>query len=94
MEGVQEGNNENSDTGEVAGPHPEAAKSTGHNLTVEDSLPVPAAPEDAGARPARQMAAFSPSQETFSAASRKLSRFCRSSSGVLSLQEALKEKQV
>uniref|UniRef100_A0A8B9E3F0 Dynein axonemal heavy chain 8 n=1 Tax=Anser cygnoides TaxID=8845 RepID=A0A8B9E3F0_ANSCY len=93
MEGVQEGNNENSDTGEVAGPHPEAAKSTGHNLTVEDSLPVPAAPEDAGARPARQMAAFSPSQETFSAASRKLSRFCRSSSGVLSLQEALKEKQ-
>uniref|UniRef100_A0A8C3GNK9 Dynein axonemal heavy chain 8 n=1 Tax=Cairina moschata TaxID=8855 RepID=A0A8C3GNK9_CAIMO len=92
MEGVQEGNNENSNTGEDAEPHPEAAKSTGQNLTVEDTLPVPAAPENAGAKPARQMA-FSSSQETFSAASHRLSRFCRSSSGVLSLQEALKEKQ-
>lgn len=93
MEGVQEVNNENSNTGEDAGPHPEAAKSTGQNLTVEDTLPVPAAPENAGAKPAQQMN-ISSSQETFSAASHRLSRFCRSSSGVLSLQEALKEKQV
>nr|XP_038033594.1 dynein heavy chain 8, axonemal [Anas platyrhynchos] len=92
MEGVQEANNENSNTGEDAGPHPEAAKSTGQNLTVEDTLPVPAAPENAGAKPAQQMN-ISSSQETFSAASHRLSRFCRSSSGVLSLQEALKEKQ-
>lgn len=97
MEGAQKNNKESSNTGEDAGPSLAAAKSTGPYLTVESSVPAPVISEDAVARSirhSRQIASFCSSQESFSLASRKLSRFCRSASGVLSLQEVLKEKQV
>uniref|UniRef100_A0A663EUR1 Dynein axonemal heavy chain 8 n=1 Tax=Aquila chrysaetos chrysaetos TaxID=223781 RepID=A0A663EUR1_AQUCH len=96
MEGVQKNNKESSNTGEDAGPSLAAINNAGSNLTAECSVPAPTALEDAVARSihhTREIASFSSSQESFSIASRRLSRFCRSTSGVLSLQEVLKEKQ-
>lgn len=97
MEGVQKNNKESSNAGEDAGPSLAATNNAGSNITAECSVPAPIALEDAVARSirhTREIASFSSSQESFSIASRRLSRFCRSTSGVLSLQEVLKEKQV
>ncbi|XP_074024884.1 dynein axonemal heavy chain 8 [Numenius arquata] len=97
MEGVQENNNESSNSGEEAGPSVAATNSAGPNLTVESSVPAIVLPEDALPRSihhTRRMTSYSSSLDSFSIASRKLSRFCRSASGVLSLQEVLRERQV
>lgn len=97
MEGVRKSNKESSNTGEDAGPGLAARHGAGSNVTAESSMPAHVTPEDAVARPthySRQMPSFSSSQESTSVASRRLSRFCRNTSGVLSLQEIFKEKQV
>ncbi|XP_074720939.1 dynein axonemal heavy chain 8 [Strix uralensis] len=96
MERVQKNNKERLNTGEDAGPSLAIANSAGHNLTAESSVPALVTPEDAVARSIRhtlQIASFSSSQESFSLASQRLSRFCQSTSGVLSFQEVWKEKQ-
>ncbi|GAB0187254.1 dynein heavy chain 8, axonemal [Grus japonensis] len=96
MEVIQKNNTESSNAGEDAGLSLAATNSAGPNLTAESSVPAAVTPEDVvvrSIRQTRQIASFSSSRESLSAASRKLSRFCRSTSGVLSLQEALKEKQ-
>lgn len=97
MENVQEDNNENSNTGEDSGSGQVAADNTGQNLTTEDSVSGPVAPgnaEDKSVHHAQQVVNSSPSQESFIPVTRRLSRLYRSSAGVLSMQEILKEKQV
>lgn len=82
MEGTRKRYRESLNTGEGARPV----------LSAESFMP-----EDTTARSLRlsqNLASFSSSLDSFSAASRKLSRFCRGTSGPLSLQEILKEKQV
>uniref|UniRef100_A0A8C2TFR5 Dynein axonemal heavy chain 8 n=1 Tax=Coturnix japonica TaxID=93934 RepID=A0A8C2TFR5_COTJA len=105
MENVQEDNNENSNVAEDSEPSHVAEESEPSNvaedntepsLTTEDSMSASDAPEDAEAKPvqpAQQIVNASPSQEALLAANRKMSRLYRSSAGVLSMQEILKEKQ-
>ncbi|XP_040553568.1 dynein axonemal heavy chain 8 isoform X1 [Gallus gallus] len=96
MENVQEDNNENSNTGEDSGSSHVAADNTEQNVTTEDSVSGPVAPGDAGAKSVQdtqQVANSSPSQESVIPVPRRLSRLYRSSAGVLSMQEILKEKQ-
>lgn len=97
MENVQEDNNENSNTGEDSGSSHVAADNTEQNVTTEYSVSGPVAPGDAGAKSVQdtqQVANSSPSQESVIPVPRRLSRLYRSSAGVLSMQEILKEKQV
>lgn len=96
MENVQEDNNENSNTGEDSGSGQVAADNTGQNLTTEDSVSGPVAPGDAEDKSVHhaQQVVNSSSQESFIPVTRRLSRLYRSSAGVLSMQEILKEKQV
>lgn len=94
MEEEQKNNEESSNTGEDAGPSLAATNSTGPNLPAKSSGPTLVTPEDDVARSIRHTqprASCSTSQESVFVASRK---FYRSASGVLSLQEVLKEKQV
>lgn len=97
MENVQEDNNENSNTGEDSGSSHVAADSTGQNLTTEDSVSGPVArgnAEDKSVHHVQQVVNSSPSEESFIPVTRRVSRLYRSSAGVLSMQEILKEKQV
>lgn len=92
MEKIQKNSKESSNTGEDA-----SRNSAGLNLTTESPVPVLLTPEDAvtkSARSSRQIPSLASSRESVSAAVRKLSRFCRGTSGVLSMQEILKEKKV
>nr|XP_021145140.1 dynein heavy chain 8, axonemal isoform X1 [Columba livia] len=91
MEKIQKNSKESSNTGEDA-----SRNSAGLNLTTESPVPVLLTPEDAvtkSARSSRQIPSLASSRESVSAAVRKLSRFCRGTSGVLSMQEILKEKK-
>lgn len=92
MEKIQKNSKDSSSTGEDA-----SKNSAGPNLTTESPVPALLAPEDAvtkSARSSRQIASLASSRESLSVAARKLSRFCRGTSGVLSMQEVLKEKKV
>ncbi|XP_064365601.1 dynein axonemal heavy chain 8 [Dromaius novaehollandiae] len=97
MEGIPRDNIESSNTGEDAGPSLTAAGSSGPSLTApEDSAPGHTAPQDAGptsAGHARQTANLSSFQESSHPVNHRLSKFRRSTSGVQSLQEILREKQ-
>ncbi|XP_064014378.1 dynein axonemal heavy chain 8 [Pogoniulus pusillus] len=96
MEEVKTNSKENANTGEDGGPNLAATHRAGPNLKAESSVPAPITQEDAGARSVRyftQRSSYASSLECHSIASRR-SKFCRSASGVLSLQEFLKEKQV
>ncbi|KAK2535705.1 hypothetical protein Q9233_003631 [Columba guinea] len=91
MEKIQKNSKDSSNTGEDA-----SRNSGGPNLTTESPVPVLLTPEDAvtkSARSSRQIPSLASSRESISAAARKLSRFCRGTSGVLSMQEILKEKK-
>lgn len=87
---------EKANTGEDDGPNLAATHRAGPNLKAESSVPAPITQEDSGARSVRyftRLSSYASSLECHSITSRR-SKFCRSASGLLSLQEFLKEKQV
>ncbi|XP_057271369.1 dynein axonemal heavy chain 8 isoform X1 [Pezoporus wallicus] len=81
MEGARKRYRESLSSGEVASPIP-SAESFMLEDTASRSLCL-----------SQNLTSFSSSLDSFSAASRKLSRFCWGTDGSLSLQEILKEKQ-
>nr|XP_048699429.1 dynein axonemal heavy chain 8 [Caretta caretta] len=81
---------------EEAGPGPAPPEEAGPgSAPPEEAGPGPAPPEKAGPGPVRQVASLRPPLESFSPSlgNRRMSKFRRSTSGVQSLQETLKEKQ-
>lgn len=82
MEGAQERYGESLNTEEGA-----RSISSAESVMLEDTTAR-------SLRLTRNLASFSSSVDSSSAASRKLSRACRGTRGSLSLQEILKEKQV
>ncbi|XP_074805212.1 dynein axonemal heavy chain 8 [Natator depressus] len=99
MEEVPGDQMESPDTRKEAGPSPAPPEEAGPGpAPPEEAGPGPAPPEEAGPRPvarARQVASLRPPLESFSPSlgNRRMSKFRRSTSGVQSLQETLKEKQ-